>query len=630
MNKLRRAALLLLIMFITSTTAGAVFIGAPDKSEKETQTIYAKKTVEYTDTGTADENSENTEGVTDDTSEDTEDTEVEKEEEDSEEAVDESADNTEEKEEETSPPKPVEITSISLDPKTLEIKTNEKVTISAKCLPSNASDTSILWFSSDSEIAEVSDTGEVTGIMEGVAFITVMSAASPLIYEICEVKVEKDYVSTIALGRKAVKLSVGSVMPIAVITAPSTAYDKTYTWTCDNEDVAEIMPGNIIKALKPGTATFTVTANDYKEDGRPAESKVFVTVITTADYYCTVGKAISFKADIESEEPESLIWNVYRLTSDSIERAGLNEVDIYANKLSCKFYGKVVGEYRIEITDPDNERNVQIIHVNVKEPVKKVVAYLKGDESRKTRRTELTVNQDGTDPQKIQLYAAVEPESATYKDVYWKSSKPDIASVDENGLVTPQTAGSSVITCISATDRKKSTFTVNVKFNSNTITLDKTEPMTLRVGTSARLKATLEKFKNSSTVVVWESSNPNAVTVKNGKITSVGVGTAVITASTISGNVSASVEVKSVIVPSKIVAASKKLELKPGGEAKIQISFEPYDVSETELIYESKNTDVAVVDGNGNVTAVGTGTTTVTATATAVNGKKVNISVIVR
>lgn len=621
MMKLRFAAMLLLVIFVASMTTGVSGTFA---------SIYTRPTVERTEPELEDNIDDDAEDVPGGTG-------VEPphspaghlpdpdapfdDEEDAESDDDDTEDADEEKE-------PVEITSVKLNKNTLDIKTNETVTLSVTCLPSNADDTSVLWFSSDNGIAEVSQDGEVTSISEGVATITVLSTAVPWIFDTCEVRVERDYINTIALGRRAVKLSVNSVMPIAVITAPSTAYDSSYTWTCDNEEVAEMLPGNIIRALKPGVATFTVAANDYKEDGRPAENKVVVTVISSADYYCTIGKSISFRANIAAEDLDSLIWNIYRLTSDGTVKAGAGEVEINTNRLNCRFFGHTVGEYRVEITDPDDERNVQIIHINVKEPVRRVIVYLEDDDNRRRRRTELTVNRDGTDPKIVKLSAAVEPETATYKDVSWRSSKPDVATVDENGVVTPLSVGSAVITATSVTNNKKSTFTVTVRLNPTAITLDKAEPITLRVGTSARVRATVDRDRNSSGVVVWSSSNPEAVTVTNGRLTAVGVGSAVITAASASGNMSASVEVEGVILASRITAADRNMELALGETVVMDINFEPYNVTDKSLVYDSRNTDVATVDDNGKITAVGAGTTTVTATTT--NGKRASVIVTVR
>lgn len=55
-----------------------------------------------------------------------------------------------------------------------------------------------------------------------------------------------------------------------------------------------------------------------------------------------------------------------------------------------------------------------------------------------------------------QLNAIIEPNNATNKTVKWRSYDPDIASIDENGLITANSLGSTKITATSVNDLKAS------------------------------------------------------------------------------------------------------------------------------------------------------------------------------
>ncbi|MBR1510780.1 MAG: Ig domain-containing protein [Bacteroidales bacterium] len=57
-------------------------------------------------------------------------------------------------------------------------------------------------------------------------------------------------------------------------------------------------------------------------------------------------------------------------------------------------------------------------------------------------KTELTLKEG----EEYQLTATVLPENATYKTVTWTSSKPEVATVSETGLVKAVAAGTVVIT----------------------------------------------------------------------------------------------------------------------------------------------------------------------------------------
>ncbi len=65
--------------------------------------------------------------------------------------------------------------------------------------------------------------------------------------------------------------------------------------------------------------------------------------------------------------------------------------------------------------------------------------------------------------QTLQLTATIAPENATNKEYSWSSSDEDVATVDENGLVSAIAAGPAIITVTTTDGRKTATCTVTVK-----------------------------------------------------------------------------------------------------------------------------------------------------------------------
>ena len=70
---------------------------------------------------------------------------------------------------------------------------------------------------------------------------------------------------------------------------------------------------------------------------------------------------------------------------------------------------------------------------------------------------ELTMTEDT-----VQLTAVFEPENATVREVYWKSSDNSVATVDGNGLVTAVGYGTAVITAVTATGNHKAKASITV------------------------------------------------------------------------------------------------------------------------------------------------------------------------
>lgn len=127
------------------------------------------------------------------------------------------------------------------------------------------------------------------------------------------------------------------------------------------------------------------------------------------------------------------------------------------------------------------------------------------------------------------LSVTITPSNATGKALKWSSSDNNVASVND-GVVTGIAPGTATVTCVTTDGSKKSaSCTVVVKQGVTGITLNKTN-ITLGVGNSAQLTASVHPSNASNKSVSWSSSNNGVASVDNsGRVTGNGVGTATIT-----------------------------------------------------------------------------------------------------
>ena len=129
------------------------------------------------------------------------------------------------------------------------------------------------------------------------------------------------------------------------------------------------------------------------------------------------------------------------------------------------------------------------------------------------------------------LIAIVEPEDADDVTIIWSSSDESIATVDQNGKVTALAVGEATITA--RVGDYSATCIVSVEEEEKPverITLDKTE-LTIEVGESVYLIATIEPEDATNAEITWTSSDPGVATVNAlGKVTGISEGTAIITA----------------------------------------------------------------------------------------------------
>ena len=110
--------------------------------------------------------------------------------------------------------------------------------------------------------------------------------------------------------------------------------------------------------------------------------------------------------------------------------------------------------------------------------------------------------------------------TASVSGVTWSSNKTDIATVDQNGLVTSVSKGSATISA-EKEGYTKGSISITVNYPDITVTADKTS---LLVGETATLTANQEG-------VTWASSNAEVASVVNGVVTANKLGSATIKAS---------------------------------------------------------------------------------------------------
>ena len=118
--------------------------------------------------------------------------------------------------------------------------------------------------------------------------------------------------------------------------------------------------------------------------------------------------------------------------------------------------------------------------------------------------------------------------------ITWKSSSKKIAKVSGTGLVKASKPGKCTITA--KVNGKTYKCKVTVKQGVKKIKLNK-KNVSLKVGDSLKLKATVSPDNAANKKVKWESDNPDVATVsKKGVVQAVGGGTATITATAADGS----------------------------------------------------------------------------------------------
>ena len=170
----------------------------------------------------------------------------------------------------------VAVTGIKLDKTALTLNPKGTATLKATITPSNATNKTVTWTSSNSKVATVSG-GKVTAVAAGTATITAKSNNGKT--AACKVTVVNPTVAVtgIKLDKTALTLNPKGTATLKATITPSNATNKTVTWTSSNSKVATVSGGKVT-AVAAGTATITAKSNN----GKTATCKVTVVNPTVA------------------------------------------------------------------------------------------------------------------------------------------------------------------------------------------------------------------------------------------------------------------------------------------------------------------------------------------------------------
>ena len=469
--------------------------------------------------------------------------------------------------------KVVTVTSITLDKTSLSMQVGETETITATVNPDNASDKSVVWGSSDVSVATVSD-GTITAKKSGEAII---SAKSGSCIAKCKVTITVS-TESITLDKTSLSLVVGETAQLTATVKPDDATDKKVAWASSDESVAKVSNGTVT-AVKSGKATITAKCGD-----KIAECAVTVTVPTgsvTLDkttLSLAVGETEQLTATVKPDDAtdKNVTWTSSDESVAKVVNGKVTAVKSGKATITAKCGGKTA-ECAVTVTVPTGSVTLD--------------------------KTTLSLAVGETE----QLTATVKPDDATDKNVTWTSSDESVAKV-VNGKVTAVKSGKATITAKCGGKTAECAVTVTVPVTS--LTLDRTT-LSLAVGETAQLTATVKPDDATDKNVSWTSSDEFVAKVDDGKVTAVKSGKATIIAKC--GDKTAECEVTVYAKVTGVKLSSSSLRMMSGDKASLKATITPDNTMNKNISWSSDNETVAVVN-NGEVTAKAEGKATITVT----------------
>ena len=449
--------------------------------------------------------------------------------------------------------------SIQLSASTATLETGLTKKINASVYPTGAYD-ALSWTSSNPKVAQVSSNGTITAVASGSAVITAKTANG------------KTASVNVLVKTPTVKLSAISKTMYRGETTKLTATSsnkKPVSWTSSDPTIASVDSNGTIKTLKNGTVKISASANGGKATCTITVKEPIQISATTSSIYrgkTTTLKAIpAYSTTITWMSSNPLIATVSSNGVVTGKKAGTVTI-------TAKAFGKSVAKT-----------------IKVVEPSLKV-----------TGSTSLYRGKTTT----------LKATTSYSTKVTWTSSKPSIATVSSNGVVTSKKAGTVTITAKAF--GKSVTKTIKVVEPS----LKVTGSTSLYRGKTTTLKATT----SYRTKVTWKSSKPSIATVSSsGVVTGKKAGTVYIYANAYGKSVKYKLTIKEPAL--KLNKSSSSIYKGKTTTLKATTSYR------TKVTWKSSNSSIATVSSTGVVTGKKAGTVYIYANA---YGKSVKCKVTVK
>ena len=520
---------------------------------------------------------------------------------------------------------PTAVTGFEINPESLELEagdTTTKETVTATITPPEATNQTVTW-----QIVEGGTSAQIYGTTVGkTCLVRAGSESGNAILRATLVDGDKTYTKDcqITVVPRKVKgitlnphvINMDEDVPSSLtqnLTAsitPTNAANKNVIWTIDDESVISLSGDGLtrtVNGLKPGTARVTVTTEDggfsdtttvnIKKKTIPLQDLV----ITPESWVVKTGK--SFELHWELVPPDADHDSITLSGNDpgiaTFEKTGENDAIVT---------GVSVGDTQITVTARNGDVTYSKTCYITVEWINVTSVSLSCDEifmvEGETRKLDSTVF----------------PANAEDTSVSWNSADHSIATVDQSGLVTAVSEGTTVVTVVSNDGGHKAVCAVHVRrpgVDVEDITVTPSEN-TINIGDAFTVTAHVTPDDATDKTIIWKSNNP-AVAVVRGEglsVNAVGMaaGSAVISATASNGKTAfCIVNVEKGITHVTDILIPMFETIYVGQSASIVATIIPDDADDKTIIWTSEDEDIVSVNSAGRITGIKEGKGTVVA-----------------
>ncbi len=458
--------------------------------------------------------------------------------------------------------------SIALSPATLTLAVGSFETLTVVATPTDGTVGTLTWTSTNESAVTVAN-GVVTAVGAGAAVIKATDGDK--LTATCTVTVPET-ATGFTLSPKALHLASGASKTLAVTATPAGADVGTLTWTSNNTGAVTVVNGKVT-AVGDGTATITVS-NGTLSDTMTVTVDAYGELLTGGNFESGDWQVPLWTTNFINAEAGSVVTdpddptNAVACLKPSTNAVYLYQVPVQGNTAYVLTYKVKGGTVRTSIssthaavgggwenTTPAAEgwTTVTKIFTTAASPNKNYLLAIGNTTDMATyiddvslkalpAATAITLSTKAatlSHHATLELAFTTTPAQSNVGTLTWTSSKPAVATVDQNGKVTALTSGETTITVSNGT--LSDTCTITVPQIAETFMLKDTT-LHLAVGTYKTVSVLTEGGLSAGTLT-WSTNAADVVSVdESGKVTALAEGTATVTVTNYNG-VSATVTV---------------------------------------------------------------------------------------
>lgn len=309
--------------------------------------------------------------------------------------------------------------------------------INCEVSPSDASNPSLLYESSNAEIVQAYPDGRIKALKAGNAVVTATSEENPDFSDSVTITVVEIAIQGIEITNLPNELHVGQTHALEIAYTPSNTTQKNVTWQSSNTDVLSVNNSGKLTAKAEGEATVTATSKANAELTESVTITVLPKIVEPeipVEAISLTGKEVGYIGNSESIKAklsptgakDGLVWSSSDETVATVSQKGV---------VTYLKAGNVTITAKCSSYDVENS-----FTITVKEVLSKTITLTTSG---------LTESEGGGYTLKIATSGKVEAaleETATVREIVFTSSDPEIVKIGQDGVIEALSEGTATIT----------------------------------------------------------------------------------------------------------------------------------------------------------------------------------------